>query len=216
MLVVFWALSSSSYSRSSAMANKATFSTTFNSGVCAVRNGESPMPESSVEKAFAALTERAAILASPPVGAVSATRAEDLRLLYCQKQEWARHFNSLIWTITGILLPVSLAGLLVSFRNEAGVLNRPALICAALGSILLLLFWNGICNGHRKHWEREFQVAHVIEGAWGIRPTPSSIQDASEPLLSAGSTEIKSLRNWMALLGILVWVTRVGAELLAA
>lgn len=143
------------------------------------------------------------------------SRAEELRLLYAQRQEWARHYNGLIWSITAILLPVALGGLALSFRDESGCLNALALGSTAAGSSLLLIFWGLICSGQRRLWEREHKVIHLVEAAWGLRPAPASLSEAGKHPVWFGAGYVGRVRTFMVFVGIAVWVVRVLLELKA-
>jgi hypothetical protein len=162
------------------------------------------------DRAFAQLRVAISTMAAP--GGAGA-RLEELRLLYTQKQEWARHYNGLIWSVTAILLPVALGGLALSFRNEAGQLQIATLCFAAFGSSLLLYFWSVICNRHRELWEREFKTIHLIEAAWGLRSMPAGLDESGDPPLSAGSGRIKRFRIGIAWGGVALWVIRILVEL---
>ncbi len=48
----------------------------------------------------------------------SSNFSEELKLLYAQKHEWARHYNGLIWSVTAILLPIALGGQVLSYRTD--------------------------------------------------------------------------------------------------
>ncbi|WP_093558926.1 hypothetical protein [Pseudoduganella namucuonensis] len=171
------------------------------------------MPSNSTESSeLQQLAEALEAMADParPHG----PRAEELRLLYTQRHEWARHYNGLIWSITAILLPVALGGLVLPFRNDDGDLHKAALISAAVGSSLLLIFWNVICDSQRQLWEREFRIISIIEGVWSARTMPQDSSEYGRHLLSSKkSGYIKRMRNGIAVLGVIIWIVRVLAEL---
>jgi len=166
------------------------------------------------QQRFDALSSAIGTMASTSSAPVTpGPRGEELRVIYAQRHEWARHFNGLIWSISAILLPVALGGLALSFRDDNGCLNTASLVSTAVGSSLLLLFWGLICGGQRRLWEREYKIMHLIEAAWGLRPAPQSIEDAGGQLFSTGSGYVRGIRMIMVIVGIMVWGFRVLVEL---
>lgn len=136
---------------------------------------------------------------------------EVLITLYEQHAEHARMFNVLIWTITGVFLPASLGGQLMSFRSESGVFYQAQLWSVALGSMLTILFWYLFTILHKTHLLRTLYVVRCIEAKWKLRDEPVGLSSVSTSLLSVWDFGAH-LRLSMFLLVCAAWIVRLVLE----
>ena len=87
-------------------------------------------------------TDDAGQLAAALTQYVDTLNTDEKRAAFAEGNEWARHYNGLIWQIGSILIPLSLGGLTLNFHDEkTDELNRLQLLTVAAGSFLLLSLW---------------------------------------------------------------------------
>lgn len=136
--------------------------------------------------------------------------SKNLEQIYCDQMEWARHFNELIWHTAAILIPVTFAGIALSYQNN-GTLDEATLVTTAFGSSIVLAYWALFASWHRRLWQRAFRLAGLIECAWHLRPADQSPEKLHAHLL-AHLTPIDwglYLRWILVSLGFAAWGLRV-------
>jgi len=130
-----------------------------------------------------------------------------LRSVYEQQQEWARHFNHLIWLSFEILAPVAFLGLCLF--DQA---SRYGFLAVAVGSIVLMHFWHVFAEGHRRLWEERFEIADRIEIVWGIRHPCSVGQPLAGPRREP--LRVREARHRLVRVAYVVWSIAVIAKFL--
>jgi hypothetical protein len=139
--------------------------------------------------------------------------------VYTEAMEFSRFHNGLVWQVSSIFVPFSIAGFAVDFTNENNVAQPMKLLFVAGGSIGVMLFWTVLAEWHRWLWVHSFYCAACIEHGWGYRqhaPAKPKLGSLAPPSLFG--LRVRSFRGWdlgrltrwfIAGLIILAWLLRL-------
>jgi hypothetical protein len=147
----------------------------------------------------------------------------DLESIYHEQMEFARFHNSLVWQVSTIFVPFSLAGLALNFRNESNELQEIQLLFVTAGSISFIILWCLLAEWHRWLWVHSFYLAKVVEHKWGYRgePSPPRLREISPnagppSFLGVEASRIdigRIVRLIIAVSVIFVWIARYVSEM---
>jgi hypothetical protein len=152
--------------------------------------------------------------------------ASDLESVYHEQMEFARFHNNLVWQVSTIFVPFSLAGLALSFRNDSNELQEVQLLFVTVGSISFIILWCLLAEWHRWLWVHSFYLARVVEHKWEYRckPSPPTLGEicpnAGPPsFLGVEASRIdigRIVRIIIAVSVIFVWIARYVSEMRSA
>jgi hypothetical protein len=108
-----------------------------------------------------------------------------LLFVLTQGNDWARHYNGLIWQIGSVILPFAFAGLALDFHNDKGNLKLLQLLTVASASIFLLILWFGLSE-----WLRNSRI-HVTSVTDFI---VTNLEESLRPALNASEKPERLLR----------------------
>ncbi|MBC9178634.1 hypothetical protein [Pseudoroseomonas ludipueritiae] len=133
--------------------------------------------------------------------------------------EFSRFHNGLVWQVSSIFVPFSIAGFAVDFRNDNGDPQVLKLYFVAGGSIGVMLAWTILAEWHRWLWVHSMYSAACIEHVWGYRTAPPAkpaLNNWEPPSLlglqvrSFMGRDLGRLTRWcIAGLVIFAWVLRL-------
>jgi hypothetical protein len=148
----------------------------------------------------------------------------DLAVIYHEQMEFARFHNGLVWQVSTIFVPFSLAGLALDFQNDSNKLMIIQLMFITSGSIAIIILWCALAEWHRWLWVHSFHLAKLVEYKWGYRckplpPLRYDITPAAPPPsflgVEANRSDIgRMIRMMIALVVIIIWLLRFTCELL--
>ena len=95
-----------------------------------------------------------------------------LDYLYREQMEFVRFHNGLVWQVSTVLVPFSLAGLALDFEDDYGMIDHLQLWFVAIGSIVTIVVWAILAEWHRWLWVNSLHLAKIIEAKWGYRGKP--------------------------------------------
>lgn len=138
---------------------------------------------------------------------------------YTEMMEFSRFHNGLVWQVSSIFVPFSIAGFAVDFRSGSGEPQALKLWFVAGGSIGVMLVWTMLAEWHRWLWVHSMYSAGCIEHVWGYRrhpPAKPALNNWAPPSLlglrvrSFMGWDLGRLTRWcIAALVILAWVLRL-------
>jgi hypothetical protein len=96
--------------------------------------------------------------------ALSRLEREDIRVLYEQYSEWARHLHTLVWVAASFGVGVSLGGITLFER-----LNRLQFTAIGVACLIILYICHLLAEGNRAQCMNHWEFLNVVESYWGIR-----------------------------------------------